>query len=181
MLDYIKLKLILGLLILGLSFSCSSTSTRNEQSSNPVVQKAQKQFYKKATRSKEVFKIFVSSDNYVIKQVSKDGKIAIKTDPSGEKSFVTELQRYDMVNHFSEAIFSVELYEDSGVIAKIRPIKPASVAELNKIIADDITRLQFEFPGEKITPVKFYIRYGILLQKKLSAEERRNILKNNAK
>jgi len=174
-------KILLGTLLINLTFFCTSTGSKIEHSTNPAVQKVQRDFYNKKARSKEVFKIFISSDNYVIKQLSREGKIEIKADPGGEQSFVDELKRYDMVNHFSEAIFSVELYEDSGMISKIRPVKPASVAELNKIIADDITRLQFKFPGKKIQPLKFNIRYGILLQKKLSAQERKKILEEHAK
>ncbi|MES0489084.1 MAG: hypothetical protein ABUK01_03770 [Leptospirales bacterium] len=177
---YIK-RLSILLVIFYFGVSCTSTQNQNKATSNPKIKKAQTQFFDGEKQKREVFRIFASSENYAVKQLSYDGKIEIGADPGGERSFSHDVGKYDLVDLFVTAVFSVEVYADSGKISKIRTIRPAKVSELNKLMAEDITRLRFEFPGKHVEPVKFYIQYGVLLQKKLSEADRRKLLEENAR
>ncbi len=159
----------LPLLILLAGIHCSgSRAIRNE-------------FFSHAPREIEAFQVYADSERYVVNQVNYENSITIVNDPVGEKQFTDEIHKYDKIDRFNEAIFKVQLYEDTGTIAKIRPSRPAEISELNKLIADDITRLQFKFSDDKIEPLEFEIRYGIRLRKMASEQEVEQILKDNVR
>ena len=130
----------------------------------------------------EAFRVFVSSDEYLLKQVGFTESMTIIADDSGRNPMAEEINAYDMIDIFTEAVYKVELFKDSGLIWRIRPVSPANVSEINKIIADDITRLKFSFKNkDKIEPLTFKIRYGVRLQKKKSKEEIKKILQENVR
>lgn len=153
--------------LFALSTGCSSGgAVRSEFLSSPA-------------RELETFRIYADSEKYVLEQLNYKGTIQVVEDPSGEKLFMEEIKKFDKIDRFNVAIFKVEVYEETGTIARIRPVKPAEISEINKIIADDITRLQFEFSEDKIEPLVFEIQYGIRLQKKASDDEVEKLLKEN--
>jgi len=128
----------------------------------------------------EAFRIYSSSDEYSLKQTGFSDFIIMATETSGKNPLEEEIKAYDMVDIFTEAVYKVELFKESGLISKIRPIRPAHISEINKMIADDISRFKFKFKNENITePLSFKIRYGIQLQKKKTKDEIRKILKEN--
>jgi len=172
---------IIFLVISSFVFFCKSPQEQIKETTNPKIIKTKNDFFGREKQKREVFRIFASSENFIIEQLAYEGKIEISSDPGGERSFTEDIGKYDMVDLFVTAIFSVEIYPDSGKLAKIRPVRPAKVSELNKLIAEDITRLRFKFPGKRVEPVKFNIQYGVLLQKKLSEAERRKLLEDNVR
>jgi len=161
---------------------CSSAERRDlTTTGNAKITQVQDKFFAEPSGEGELFRIFSSSENYEIRQYGGEDKIVITSDPQGEQAFTGEVAAFDKIEFFSDAVFRVEIYEDTGNISRIRPVKPARISELNKLIADDITRLKFEFPDGQIAPLVFDIRYGIYLQKKVSDKEIRNVLEKNVR
>ena len=179
-------KAIFSIFVIHLVFTwalgCGSGQRRDMAvSSDPKVTEAQDKFFNKDVQENVAFRIFASSGNYEIRQYAWEENIVIEADSAGEDAFTKELSAFDKIDLFSDAIFRVELYEDTGNISRIRPVKPARISEINKLIADDITRLKFQFPGETVAPLVFHIHYGIYLQKKASDQEIREELKKNVR
>ena len=176
-----KLTFFSFVLLAGLVLSGCGTGDKRITSANPRVNDMRDRFLDKPANDGEIFRIFASSDSYASRQYGTEEGIRIKADPSGEEAFAEEIRQFDKIDLFTDAIFSIELFEETGSISRIRPVKPAKISELNKLIADDITRLKFEFPDGKIEPLKFNIRYGILLQKIATDQDIRDVLKENVR
>ena len=181
-------KLISLVLLSQLGFCASGQShvvTSDNQKSSIVKNKFSKEmenYFLQEPVEDEAFRVFVSSDEYSLKQIGFTESMTIVTDDSGRNPMAEEINAYDMIDIFTEAVYKVELFKDSGLIWRIRPVSPANVSEINKIIADDITRLKFSFKDkDKIEPLTFKIRYGVRLQKKKSKEEIKKILQENVR
>jgi len=162
---------------------CSSGQKKeieHPQTNDLSINSAKNQFFNSADNYDSLYKIFASSENYEILQ-SKESNIKMENDVNGQFLFVEDLKKYDMINYTSDAVFSVELYPNNGLIAKIRPLKPSGISELNKVIADDITRLKFDIKNIGTEPLAFNIHYTILLQKKHSSNEIKQTLHENAR
>lgn len=140
-------------------------------------------FFSLDSVEEEAFRVFISSESYLMKQTGYEDTINITEDVSGRNPVAEELKAYDLVDIFTEAIYKVELFKDSGLISHIRPVKPSHISEINKIIADDITRLKFKFLKEEENNEisSFKIRYGVQLHKKKSNEEIKKILQENVR
>jgi len=183
-----NIKLIL-IILLPLTGFCASgqrnVSTLDKQSSPVVKNKFNKEvekYFSQEAVEDEAFRVFVSSDDYSLKQTGFSESMKIVSDDSGRNPMAEEIKAYDMIDLFTEAVYKVELFKDSGLISRIRPISPSDISEINKIIADDITRLKFSFKDkDKIEPLTFKIRYGVRLQKKKSKEEIKKILQENVR
>ncbi len=149
---------IIFLIILVLS--CSSTMTQ-----------ADKKFLKKDPDAREDFRVYMSSDEYRVSQMSHHGDIKRVHDPAGDDYICDEIRRYDKIDETQEGVLRVWLYPDSGNIMKIRPHKIIHLREIQELLMEDIQRWSFEFPRGFVTPRKLEIRYRVKLQKKLSDEE----------
>jgi len=174
----------------------SAQVVENEKTSNPEIVRAQNSFFDKEIAEGEYFRIFSSSENYVVRQVFGENELVMNADPDGQKMFMEEVSAFDKIDLFSEAIFRVEIFEESGDVAKIRTVRPMRVSELNKLAAEDITRLKFEISDElkqkraeemkaqqlkELPPITVFIRYGIYLQKKASRQDVTKIIQENAR
>jgi hypothetical protein len=184
-------KKLIGLLIISQLGFCASgrtnettrpgskTDDKSKEATNKANEIIEKYFLMEPVEN-EAFRVYVSSDDYTVKQTGFSKLIDLVTDTSGRNPMAEEIKAYDMVELFTEGVYKVELYKESGLIAHIRPVKPAHISEINKIIADDITRFKFKFKDpDKPEPLTFKIRYGIRLQKKKTQEEIKKILKDN--
>jgi len=163
-------------------FNFCSSAQKKDISGNevPVANSVVNDFFSSEKEDDEAVKIFASSDEYYIKQIDFEDSIMIIEDTSGKKPMSEDIRPYDMVDLFSEAVYKVELFKDSGLISHIRPVKPSRISELNKIIIDDITRLKFKFKNpDTPEPASFKIHYGVQLLKKKSREEIKKILQEN--
>ena len=75
---------------------------------------------------------------------------SFREDESSDLAFCQELSVYDKINYKSKAIVKISLYEDSGTLSKIRFVRSSGISEVDKIIAEDITRWKFDFTTHKI-------------------------------
>jgi len=177
---------LLSILSLFMTFFCASgekqvrqaTEIREIQKPNQI----RETFFSREPVEEEAFRVFVSSDEYTLKQSGYADQINVGDNQAEKSSTSEEINNFDLVDVFTEAIYRVEIYPDTGLISHIRPIKPAHISEINKIIVDDITRLKFNFMQKnKPEPTAFKVRYGVQLQKKKSQEEIRKILKEHVR
>ena len=131
----------------------------------------------------EVFRFFISSDEFARKQLGHEKKFSINDDPETDKELCEELKKtYDKIDYRARAVVKIELYPDSGKISRVRFIRPSGLSEMDKLISEDVSRLQFNFVDENsIEPNSFRISYFILLRNRLSREEAMRLLKKVAK
>jgi hypothetical protein len=120
---------------------------------------------------KEVFRVFITSDRYIVIQMSKNDTIRRLADSGGDKYMCEELKKYDKMDEAREGIISVSLYPDSGKLMKVRSERLVNLIEIDNLLIEDIQRWNFEFPKNVVSPDKFDIKYRVVLQKKQTDEE----------
>jgi len=171
------------------SFACKSTqkkTNKNNQENNiednteKVITDTEKglqkhteaeAFFSEEKNKNEVFRVFISSDSYLRKQLDSFNTIQMKQDDLGDKGSSADLKKFDKIDYKLKAILKLELYPDTGGISRVRFASPSGLGEIDKIISDDITRWEFKFPKKVVSPRNFTVTYMVLLQKKISRED----------
>jgi hypothetical protein len=152
-------------------FTACKTAEVKPVDEKEALTKQMKEFFAKDDKSGSVFKVFLTSDMYEVKQVSYEGVIEKGADEGGDKYIMDEIKRLDMINESRESIISVWLYPDSGRVMKIRPNRATYLLEVDKLLQEDIQRWNFVFPKKYVSPTKFEIHYKVVLRKKQSDDE----------
>ncbi|MFZ5631068.1 MAG: hypothetical protein ACOY5B_18175 [Spirochaetota bacterium] len=145
------------------------------------VQAMRDAFFARPVEPEEVFRVFVTSDGYVRRQIAHNEAVAVKEDTGGDQSIADEFRKFDMVNSLQEGQIRVELYPTTGKFYRVRQSKPSIMKETDKIMSDDITRWQFVFAKNEIQPKDFRISYQVLLRKKITREQALKILSEQNK
>jgi hypothetical protein len=124
--------------------------------------------------SDELFRVVIMSDSYAVVQKGAAETISRVDDKSGDKFICEELSGYDKFNEVREAVLTVWLFPHNGNITKIRPKRLASLIEIDKLLNEDLQRWNFKSPDPKkktVSPLKFDVRFRVVLRKKQSDEE----------
>ncbi|HSV97993.1 MAG TPA: hypothetical protein VLM75_13820 [Spirochaetota bacterium] len=121
--------------------------------------------------SKELFRVVMTSDRYLMAQMQHPDRIRRNDDPGGDKYMTEELKKLDKIDEEREGIIAVWLYPDSGRLMKVRPKKLTYLMEIDKLIVEDIQRWSFRFPQKDVYPTQFDVRYRVILRKTLSDDE----------
>jgi hypothetical protein len=129
------------------------------------------EFLKVNPNSKELFRVLFMSDIYMVSQMRSINSIKRSADPGGDKYMAGELRNLDKFKEVREAVFSVWLYPDTGRLMKVRPKNPVFLIEIDNLLIEDLQRWSFEFPRKVVEPLKFDVKYRIVLQKKQTDEE----------
>jgi len=147
------------------------------------IEKLRADFFARPADSEELYRIFITSDGYVRKQVAHDDKVQVKEDLSSDQAIADEFKKFDMVNSLQEGQLRIELYPTTGKFYRVRQARPSVMKETDKIMSEDITRWQFKFAKNEIQPNVFKITYQVLLRKKITREQALKILseQNNKK
>lgn len=145
--------------------SCSGVQKEDKKASPGLL------FLAKDPEAKEVFRVFLSSDEYIVSQMKYDTSIMRVDDPGGDKFITEELSKYDKINETREGVIRVWLYPDTGKLMKVRPLHLTYLVEIDNLIVEDIQRWSFEFPKRVVVPANFEIKYRVMLQKKQSDRE----------
>ena len=159
--------------------SCASVALKNGQVESSLKQEIQEAFDSEELQKKEIFRVLVSSEQYLRKQLQSEEIFSFREDESSDLAFCQELSVYDKINYKSKAIVKISLYQDSGTLSKIRFIRSSGISEIDKIIAEDITRWRFDFTTRKI-PELFHISFYILLSSQVTREQAKEELKKFA-
>lgn len=138
-------------------------------------------FFNRAPENEEVFRVFVTSDGFVRKQIAFNENISVKQDLAGDQAIAEEFRKFDMVNSLQEGQIRVELYPTTGKPYRVRQSKPSIMKETDKIMSDDITRWQLQFAKTEIVPKDFRVSYQVVLRKKITREQALKILSEQNK
>jgi len=121
--------------------------------------------------AKELFRVLMTSDRYLLSQMNHADRIRRNEDSGGDKYITEELKKFDKINEERDGVIAVWLYPDSGRLMKVRPKKLTYLVEIDKLIVEDIQRWSFQFPAKDVYPTQFDVRYRVILRKTLSDEE----------
>ena len=170
-----KILLIAAALIIG----CAAPQKKDDSAKKNWREDA---FLTESAKSKdEVFRVLMTADDYIVAQKSFNDSISRTQDHSGDKYFVSEMMKFNKIDEVCEGIISVWLFPDSGRLMQVRFVRSTFIRELDTMIMDDIQRWNFAFQNKRITPIKFNVRYKIVLEKRLSDEEIINDMRQNLK
>lgn len=157
------------LFVFTLSLVLVSCQTVEQKLETPVPitegTKESREFFEMESKYSEVFKIFVSTEDYIARQLLSKETIQLKEDKRGDKYFQEQLQPFNKIDYFGYVVAKVELYQDSGKISRVRPIRSSGIQQIDQMVLEDILRFQFVFPQKKVTPYIFYLDYAIQLSK----------------
>lgn len=177
--QYSRLINVFGLLLLStFIMQCKSSSRKFDNPEMQRLQSSKDAFFSSSFEENEHFKVFLSSGLYQSKKNEKYSSFSRVSDEDGDLAFASELKKYDKVNLNAEAVLRIEFFTESGKLKSVRFISPSPISEIDKIIADDITRWKFEFKTSGGAPPSMRIKYRVALQKRISREEAKKILKN---
>jgi hypothetical protein len=169
-----RLKLVLFCILLGL-VGCSSTSPIKQD----VMPKTWDpkhpdniKFLEVNSKSQDLFRVLLTSENYIVSQMYALETIERADDKSGDKYYSSEIKDFDIMDEIREGVFSVTIFPDSGKLNKIRPERLTYLNDIDSLIAEDIQRWMFKSPRKRsFDPTKFNVRYRVVLHKSLSDEE----------
>ena len=164
------IRLIPVLLVLLSVLSCTSTS-KGIYSKHGLSSDDKKFLFSEPDNEEDLYRIFLTSEQYLVTQKGYDETIARVPDMQGDRYICNEICGIDMIDETREGIVSILLYPDSGKVMKVRTKKSTFIMEIDKIITEDMQRWRFTFPQETIEPIKFDIRYRVKLRKRQSDEE----------
>ncbi len=159
--------------------SCSTTPPKQEVTDKHSA--VREEFFSRKTDSDVVFRLFATSSSIQRDQVRYQDSITLVEDKAGDDGLLEQIKRYDIVDMAAEGEILVELYPDSGSFYRLRQIRPSEIVEIDKLMAQDITRYRFTFPKKTIMPSRFHIIYKVQLEKKLTREEAYEILKKHSR
>lgn len=135
-------------------------------------------FQKQSENPSEVFRVFVSSEAYFVRQIRNSPQIQRKEDQAGDELTKEELKRYDVINFIDDGTVSIGLNANSGKLETISfDRRVPRINEVAKIIQNDASRWAYEHSEGKPTITKFTIHYQIRLYPKISKEEAKEQLK----
>ncbi len=160
-----------------LLLACVSVSSLRDRTPGDILkQEIQKEFDSDRVQGEEVYRVLVSSEEYLRKQVQSEEIFSFKKDESSDLAFCKELSVYDKINYKSKAVVKVSLYEDSGTLSKVRFVHSSGISEVDQLIAEDITRWRFDFLTRKI-PKLFHVSFYIFLRGQVTKEQVKEELK----
>ena len=141
------------------------------QKSTDINSSTNQGFLKPNKKAKEVFRILLTSDNYIVSQMKYAATITRTPDTGGDKYMCSEVKKLDKIDEVREGLLSLWLYPDSGRIMKIRTQQSTYLLEVDKLLSEDIQRWNFTFPKKIVEPTRFDIKYRVILRKTLSDAE----------
>ena len=161
-----RVKLILICILLG----CSTSPDVVKQDTEPQIWEARHpdnvRFLEVTPRSPELFKVLLTSKDYIVSQMHSRETIIRNEDANGDKYYSSELKKFDIMDEVREAVFSVTIFPDSGRINRIRPERSTFFHEIDALILEDIQRWTFRSPQRRsFQPTQFNIRYRVILHK----------------
>ena len=160
-----------------LFLSCSTPQVKENRETSLLREKVTHEFESNEPRENEVFRIFLSSEKYIRKQIKAKDTIHLVEDSSGNEASSKELLPYDKINFKTRVIARITIYAESGTIAKIRFVRSSGISEIDKLTSEDITRWRFNFPTGKVEPLTFEITFYIFLKNKINKEQAKKELK----
>jgi hypothetical protein len=129
-------------------------------------------------RKDELFRVYLTSTEYLIKQFEYKESISRVDDPIGDKFICEELNPFNKANFSDEMSVLLILSPHSGNLTRVSIERVGRIRKVTTIVKDDATRWRFKFPNNIIKPNKFKIYYFIALSGEKNKEEIKKYLKS---
>lgn len=138
-------------------------------------------FQKDSKSSEELFRVVISSESYLVRQIRQSENIKRNPDIGGDKFMMEELQKYNKKDFTDDGIIKVHLNSKTGKIETANTDRSTRIQQLLKIIQNDSTRWTFTHKTDEPSITKFTIVYNIVLFNKSSREQIKEELKKEVK
>ncbi len=136
-------------------------------------------FQKKSEIPNELFRVYMSSDSYQVRQIRNADKIIRKPDPGADELAKEEVKRFDLINFIDDGYIVVGLNSNTGKLETIAfDRRVPRINDIAKLIQNDASRFNYEHLTKDGTPsvLKFIINYQIRLYPVKSRDEVKQML-----
>ncbi len=136
-------------------------------------------FQKKSEMPTELFRVYMSSDSYMVRQIRHTDKIIRKPDPGADELAREELRKFDLINFIDDGYVVVGLNANTGKLETIAfDRRVPRINDIAKVIQNDASRFNYEHLTKDGMPgiLKFIINYQIRLYPVKSRDEVKQML-----
>ncbi|TGN18687.1 LA_2219 family laminin/E-cadherin/plasminogen-binding protein [Leptospira idonii] len=136
-------------------------------------------FQKKSDMPNELYRVFMGSDTYQVRQIRSSDKIKRKPDPGGDELTKEEMKRFDLLNFVDDGYVTVGLNSNTGKLETISfDRRVPRINDIAKLIQNDASRWNYEHLSKDGLPLvtKFLINYQIRLYAGKSRDEIKQML-----
>ncbi|MCG6149036.1 hypothetical protein LFX15_12140 [Leptospira levettii] len=136
-------------------------------------------FQKKSELPLEVFRVYIASDSYMVRQIRYTDKIRRKADLGGDELSKEEMKKYDLLSFVDDGIISIGLNTVTGKLESIAfDRRVPRINDIAKIIQNDASRFNYEHASKDGTPLitRFLITYQIRLHPGKTRDEIKQML-----
>jgi len=135
-------------------------------------------FQKPSDIPNELFRVYVASDQYMVRQIRGTDKIQRRPDAAGDDITKEELKRLDLINFLDDGYVLIGLGASSGKLESISfDRRVPRINDVAKILQNDASRWFYEHSDGKPTITKFIINYQVRLYPNKSREEVQEMLR----
>lgn len=136
-------------------------------------------FQKKSDLPSEIFRVYIASDSYFVRQIRHTDKIRRKPDAGGDELSKEEMKKFDLLSFVDDGMISIGLNTVTGKLESIAfDRRVPRINDVAKIIQNDASRFNFEHSSKDGTPIitKFLISYQIRLYPGKTRDEIKQML-----
>ncbi|TGL37285.1 LA_2219 family laminin/E-cadherin/plasminogen-binding protein [Leptospira perdikensis] len=136
-------------------------------------------FQKKSDQPTELFRVFIASDSYAVRQIRHSDKIRRKPDPGGDELSKEEMKKFDLLTFVDDGMITIGLNSVTGKLESIAfDRRVPRINDIAKIIQNDASRFNYEHSSKDGTPIitKFLISYQIRLYPGKTRDEIKQML-----
>ncbi len=168
--------------VFSLFFSCASTSTAGSESSGTTVRSITREdllndpyFTKIPVMPGELFRVLITDDGYVVKQMDREEDVLRAEDENGDEEQEKKFREYARTFNFKdwslEGMIVVKINPETREIAQIEylPGQTPRTWQASKYFQEDVTRFHLTFPevdDDRPAPIAQYmVRYRWLIKR----------------
>ncbi|MCW7471193.1 LA_2219 family laminin/E-cadherin/plasminogen-binding protein [Leptospira kanakyensis] len=136
-------------------------------------------FQKKSELPTELFRVYIASDSYMVRQIRHTDKIRRKPDPGGDELAKEEMKKFDLLSFVDDGMITIGLNTITGKLESIAfDRRVPRINDVAKIIQNDASRFNYEHSSKDGTPIitKFLISYQIRLYPGKTRDEIKQML-----
>ncbi|EMJ87153.1 hypothetical protein [Leptospira meyeri] len=136
-------------------------------------------FQKKSDLPTEIFRVYIASDSYMVRQIRHTDKIRRKPDAGGDELSKEEMKKFDLLSFVDDGMIVIGLNTVTGKLESIAfDRRVPRINDVAKIIQNDASRFNYEHASKDGTPIitKFLISYQIRLYPGKTRDEIKQML-----
>lgn len=136
-------------------------------------------FQKKSELPTELFRVYIASDSYMVRQIRHTDKIRRKPDLGGDELAKEEMKKFDLLSFVDDGMITIGLNTITGKLESIAfDRRVPRINDVAKIIQNDASRFNYEHLSKDGAPIitKFLISYQIRLYPGKTRDEIKQML-----